>query len=144
MPEGLSLESLKRQHPSRPHNPIIADVCFKGGYIDAWGRGILKILNECKQAGLPEPEIKEQDGGLFITLLKDWHTKEQLERMGLSDRQIKVILYVKENGKITNSQFQTLCNISKPTATRDLQDLESRGVFINKGTRGSSSVYELQ
>ncbi len=39
LPDGMSLDSLKIQHPSKPRNPIIADVCFKGGYIDAWGRG---------------------------------------------------------------------------------------------------------
>ena len=64
--------------------------------------------------------------------------------MGLNERQIKAVLYVKEKGKITNSQYQKLCQISKPTATRDLQELESRNVFINKGTKGSSSAYELR
>lgn len=68
LPEGLSLESLKRQHPSRPRNPSIADVCFKGGYIDSWGRGTLKIINACREAELPEPQIVEQDGGLLVTL----------------------------------------------------------------------------
>ena len=144
LPEGLSSESLKQQHPSRPRNPIIADVCFKGGYIDAWGRGIMKILNACKEAGLPEPEIKEKDGGLWVTLFKDRYIEEQLSKMGLNERQIKAVLYVKEKGKIINSQYQKLCQISKPTATRDLQELESRNVFINKGTKGSSSAYELR
>jgi len=41
LPEDLSLELLKQSHPSRPRNPLIADVCFKGGYIDSWGRGTL-------------------------------------------------------------------------------------------------------
>lgn len=35
--DGLTLDALKRSHSPRPRNPIIADVCFKGGYIDAWG-----------------------------------------------------------------------------------------------------------
>ncbi len=144
LPEGLSLEALKRQHPSRPRNPIIADVCFKGGYIDAWGRGILKMINACKQAGLPEPEIKEQDGGLLVTLFKDRYTEEQLSKLGFNDRQVKAVLYAKENGKITNSQYQRICHISKATATRDIKDLEARGILLNKGTKGSSAVYELQ
>ncbi len=144
LPEGLSLEALKRQHPSRPRNPIIADVCFKGGYIDAWGRGILKMINACKQAGLPEPEIKEQDGGLLVTLFKDQYTEGQLSKLGLNDRQVKAVLYVKENGKITNSQYQRICHISKATATRDIKKLEAKSIFINKGTKGSSAVYELQ
>lgn len=45
LPEGLTIDALKRKHSSRPRNQIIADVCFKGGYIDAWGRGTLKIIN---------------------------------------------------------------------------------------------------
>lgn len=144
LPEGLSLEALKRQHPSRPRNPIIADVCFRGGYIDAWGRGILKMINACKQAGLSEPEIKEQDGGLLVTLFKDRYSEEQLSKLGLNDRQIKVVLYVKENGKITNSQYQKICHISKATATRDIKELEAKRILVNKGTKGSSAVYELQ
>ena len=144
LPEGLSLEALKRQHPSRPRNPIIADVCFKGGYIDAWGRGILKMINACKQAGLPEPEIEEQDGGLLVTLFKDRYTQEQLSKLGLNERQVKAILYIKEKGKITNSQYQRICSISKATATRDINDLESRNIFVNRGTKGSSAIYELQ
>lgn len=143
LPEGLSLDALKRQHPSRPRNPIIADVCFKGGYIDAWGRGTLKIINACKQAGLSEPEIKEQDGGLLVTLFKDRYNSEQLLKIGLNDRQIKAVMYVKEHGNITNSQYQRICYISKATATRDIKELEVKGVFVNKGTKGSSAVYEL-
>jgi ATP-dependent DNA helicase RecG len=61
---------LKRSHSSRPRNPVIADVSFKGGYIDAWGRGTIKILDTCKKAGLPEPDMQEQDGGLSLRFLK--------------------------------------------------------------------------
>lgn len=50
LPEGLDYESLKRTHSSRPGNPIIADVCFKAGYIDTWGRGTLKIYYSCRES----------------------------------------------------------------------------------------------
>lgn len=39
LPYGLSLEDLKKEHSSRPRNPVLANACFLGGYIDAWGRG---------------------------------------------------------------------------------------------------------
>ncbi|EIJ38797.1 putative transcriptional regulator with HTH domain [Galbibacter orientalis DSM 19592] len=70
LPQGLDLESLKSEHNSRPRNPKIADSCFKSGYIDTWGRGTLKIINSCKEAALPEPEIIEKDGGVQVTLFK--------------------------------------------------------------------------
>ncbi|OQY70344.1 MAG: transcriptional regulator, partial [Ignavibacteriales bacterium UTCHB2] len=88
LPEGLSFEALKRQHPSRPRNPLIADVCFKGGYIDAWGRGTLKIINSCKEAGLPEPEFIGIDGGVLVTIFKDIYSEDQLKKLGLNERQI--------------------------------------------------------
>ena len=49
-----------------------------------------------------------------------------------------------ENGSITNSRYQILNDTLKPTATRDLQELESKGILINKGTKGSGSKYELE
>lgn len=68
LPYGLSLEDLKLDHNSRPRNPIIANACFLAGYIDTWGRGTIKIINSCKNAGLPEPLIKELNGGIEVTI----------------------------------------------------------------------------
>ncbi len=39
LPAGLTIESLKVEHNSKPSNPLIADACFKGGvhrYLGAW------------------------------------------------------------------------------------------------------------
>ena len=64
LPEGLS-SNLERQHRP-PRNTLIADVCFKGGYIDAWGRGTLKNHQRLPRSRVPEPQITEQDGGLLV------------------------------------------------------------------------------
>src|SRR5690606_36344338 len=120
LPAGISVESLKRPHSSRPRNPIIAGVCFKGGLIDAWGSGTVKIIETCLQAGLPEPELMEQDGGFFVTLFKNNLTAEQLAKLGLNDRQLKAVEYVKGKGRITNKEYQSLNTISERTASREL------------------------
>lgn len=139
----LTVESLKQAHSSRPRNVLIADVCFKGGLIDAWGRGTIKIIEACKQAGLPEPEIVERDGGLLVTLFKNNLTTEQLTKLGLNERQLKAVVYVKEKGKITNKEYQELNLVAKPTATRDLAELvEKFSIFKNTG-KGAGSYYEI-
>jgi ATP-dependent DNA helicase RecG len=142
LPDGLTLEALKRSHSSRPRNPIIADVCFKGGYIDAWGRGTIKIIDTCKQAVLPEPEMKELDGGFILTLFKDNITPEQLTKLGLNDRQVKAILFIKEKGKITNSEYQVLNEVSDRTALRDIEELTEKGILIKEGEKKGTS-YKL-
>ncbi|RYE52231.1 MAG: DeoR family transcriptional regulator, partial [Sphingobacteriales bacterium] len=144
LPQGLSLESLKRQHPSRPRNSLIADVCFKGGYIDAWGRGTLKIINSCREAGLPEPEIIERDGGILVTLFKDRYNEAGLRKMGLNERQIKAVQYVLENGSITNAQYTQLVGVSRQTASRDFAELTKRYKILKmKGKVGAGSRYIL-
>jgi ATP-dependent DNA helicase RecG len=144
LPAGLTLDALKRSHSSRPRNPVIADIAFKGGYIDAWGRGTIKILDACKDAEFPEPEMREIDGGLIITLFKNTLSKEQLIALGLSSRQVKAVLYVKEKGKITNKDYQQLNDCSRNTASNDLADLVKKGIFQPSEVKGAGAFYRLK
>jgi ATP-dependent DNA helicase RecG len=143
LPVGISLDSLKRQHPSRPRNLLIADVCFKGGYIDAWGSGTLKIISACQEAGLPVPEIIEQDGGILVTVYKNKLNEEQLLKLGLNERQINAIKYILEFGVITNSKYQELNTTKKTLATEELNELVGKGLIKQTGTKGRGSKYEL-
>ncbi len=61
LPEGWTMEKLLGVHSSKPHNPGIAHVFFRAGEIEAWGRGIQRVFEACREAGAPEPRI-EFDG----------------------------------------------------------------------------------
>ena len=143
LPEEITLESLKLVHSSYPRNPLIADVCFKGGLIDSWGRGTVRIIEACKEARLPEPELTERDGGFLVTLFKDNLTEEQLVKLGLNVRQVKAVSYMKEKGKITNAEYQEINNVSKRTATNDLTELVTKYKLANNTGFGAGSFYEL-
>jgi ATP-dependent DNA helicase RecG len=56
LPAPLRLEDLKRPHRSVPRNRKVAEMFFYAGWIEQWGRGIQKMLDECAAAGLPEPD----------------------------------------------------------------------------------------
>lgn len=138
LPHPLTIESLKLPHSSRPRNVLIADVCFKGGLIDAWGRGTIKIIEACKKAGLPEPEIIERDGGILLTLFKNNLTLEHLEKLGLNKRQIDALLYYKEKGEVSSSEYMNRYNISERTARNDLNDLVKRNLVVREGRTNMS------
>jgi len=70
LPVELTVDMLFHVHESIPRNPLIAEVCYRAGYIDSWGRGIEKIIETCKKAGLPDPIIEERNGGIAVELLK--------------------------------------------------------------------------
>ena len=135
LPNDLTIDDLKEQHSSRPHNPILASSFFKGGLIEAWGRGTVKIINECKNAGLPEPKIENVFGGIQVTLFKNLLNKTKLIELGLNDRQIKAIEYLKENGKITNSIYRHLVDVTEKTAFRDLDKLVDIKILIKRGDK---------
>ena len=133
LPEGISLDALKRTHSSKPRNSLIADVCFKGGLIDAWGRGTIKIIETCKEAELPEPELTERDGGFLVTLFKDRFTEEQLVKLGLNQRQVDAILFYKGKGEISGLEYAKRYKIAERTARVDLSDLVEKKLLSKSG-----------
>jgi len=144
LPEDLTFEDLKKKHSSRPHNPIQASAFFKGGLIEAWGRGTIKIINECKKSGLPEPIIEYSSGGISVTILKNQFNEKSLMEIGLSARQIKAVKYLKENQIITNKIYQEICDVSKATATRDLTELIEKFKLLERfGEVGAGTSYKL-
>ncbi len=135
LPSGLTIENLKEKHPSLPKNPILAEVCFKGGLIEAWGRGIPKVIEECQKWALPEPKIELLGGGIAITLYKNKYTEDYLDSLDLSERQLKGLEYVKEHGQITNSIYQEINTITDRTARRDINELvEVHQLLVKHGT----------
>ena len=143
LPEGITLDKLTKTHSSYPRNPILAEACFKGGYIDSWGSGIIKIIDSCKMAGLPTPLIEEDGGGLIVRLFKERFAEEELQKMGLNERQIKAVLYVKEKGRITNSEYQEVNIISERTASREISELVKAEILEQVGSFGAGSSYKI-
>ncbi len=143
LPEGWTTADLLEKHSSQPYNPDIANAFFRIGYIESWGRGMDKMKEKCLEANLPAPILSVKGNDFWITFRKDIFNRVDLGLLGLSDRQIKALLYIKEKGKITNSEYQTLNSVSKRTATNDLSELVDKYKLINNIGFGAGSFYEL-
>lgn len=72
------IKDLKAPHSSVPRNRLIADICFKAGYIDSWGRGIEKITTACTEHGCPTPNFEITPTGIRVTLLPKFNMPSQL------------------------------------------------------------------
>jgi len=67
MPEELaSATNLFEKHLSKPYNPLLANVFFKSGMIEAWGTGFEKIKEACNKHGTPLPEYKISSNGVMV------------------------------------------------------------------------------
>ena len=63
--------------------------------------------------------------------------------LGLNERQIEAVMYVKERGKITNKEFRELFRITDRTALTDLSNLCMKGIFEKIGKTGRRTEYIL-
>lgn len=121
---------------------LLAEVFYFAGFIEAWGHGTVKIVHKCLEQNLPEPDFKEENGVITVIFYKDKWNEENLNKLGLNERQIKAILYVKKNGKITNREYRGLNTISDEGARIDLNILVEKEILIQKG-KGRAVRYIL-
>ncbi|HDZ85226.1 MAG TPA: transcriptional regulator [Candidatus Moranbacteria bacterium] len=144
LPENWTVENLIKKHSSKPYNPDIANAFFRTGYIESWGRGTIKIIEKCKEAGLPNPKFYYESSDFWIVFRKDIYNESYLKSMSLNDRQIKAILYTKDNLKITNSIYQEINDCSRNTASSDLSDLVEKELLNPSGQKGAGAFYSLK
>ena len=143
LPENWTIDTLQNKHSSVPHNPDISNAFFRIGYVEAWGRGIRKMNEQCANAGLPKPLYYYESSGFWVVFRKDLFNEEDLRAKGLNERQIKAVMYVKENNRITNGEYQKINKVARQTATKDLTELTNVfKLLINKGF-GAGSYFEL-
>jgi len=143
LPPEVPLDSLKTEHLSKPRNKLLAEIFYYAGFIEAWGRGTLKIIEECRDHGLPEPEFKNEHHVMTVIFYKDKWNEENLKKIGLNERQIKAVDYIKTNKAITLSSFKDLVTgVSEKTLYRDFQDLVNRNIFKEIGDK-KGRKYEL-
>jgi len=143
-PAGVTLEKILSQHYPYHRNPKIADVFAKAGYVEKFGTGLERIRAELSRVGYPPPEVDYSPIGFSLVLRKDPYTREQLASLGLNERQIASLHYLKNGGSISNQEYQRLYNVKKSTATRDLTAMVQRGIFRKEGTAGAGVRYSLR
>ncbi|MCR4566165.1 MAG: putative DNA binding domain-containing protein [Bacteroidales bacterium] len=140
LPESWTVDNLLKKHPSRAFNPAIANAFFRSGEVEAWGRGIGKIVNGAIANKLLPPVFDTSFGGLMITFFNS--PVAQLKEAGVDERGIAIVNYVLAEKKVTNSDVQKLLNVSKPTATRILASLSD--YLLLTGTRGKGTFYSIK
>jgi ATP-dependent DNA helicase RecG len=142
LPEGVTVKNITRSQYSR--NPIIASLLAKVNYIEEMGEGWDKIIEEHRNHPLkPEmPEIQSGGNSTLVTLFstKKNFAKEELEMM--SERQRKIIDYLKNHGNITRNICIDILGVSKDTAVRELTGLISKDMIERKGV-GRGVYYVL-
>ncbi len=145
LPSGLTPEDLKRDHPSKPRNPLIAKVFYLRGIIERWGRGTQKIVELCVKAGHPEPEFGEQAGSVWVRFLPCGYIAPHRVAHDLTERQREILLIIAHHGPIPLRGIMD--RMSNPPASAtvrdDLYHLKRLELIDSKG-HGRGAVWLLR
>lgn len=88
---GLTAEQLFLPHESLPWNPLIANVFYRRGIIEQWGRGTIKMAELTMSAGLPQPEIEDAGGCVTVRFLPGRYVPPRRVGRDLTERQQAIL-----------------------------------------------------
>jgi len=120
-PPQLTVESIRMSHESYPYNKKIAQVLYLTKNLEKWGTGANRIIELCKEQGVPEPEWKVENGTVTVifkglSLNQDSEgTSEKLQRnfiesLQKKDREIAKIVI--NNPDTTQNEMASALKIS--------------------------------
>ena len=138
LPEGYTPATLLAQHSSRPRNKNIANVFFKAGFIDAWGRGYKKILEGFEAVGLPAPTIEEVDGGVRVTFKRNNQGNPQVTSQKTPQKTTqkttqKIIEAIMGNSNISIEELAVICGLSRDGINYNIRNLKKQGIIRRVG-----------
>ena len=155
LPEDLSVDKLLDKHTSKPRNPKMAEAFYRAGFIEAWGRGIEKIVNGFKSEDLTPPTFSVEQGGVTVNI-----PRERFEAISLgginnsnlnkgsentdinrtkTEQKNRIIELITENSQITRTEIAEHIGLHVSSVQRRLEALVKEGRIRHVGpTNGGS------
>ena len=98
LPFGLTPQGLLEMPVSKPWNPSIARAFFCCGYFENWGQGIEKMAKLAVNAGLPRPEILDENGCVTVRFRNDRRTTQHSATDDRKQAVLSLLKRVDDNG----------------------------------------------
>ena len=131
----MTVADLKQDHTSRPPNPILAEVFYRRGLIERWGRGTQKIVELCRAAGHPEPEFEAKAGEVLVRFLPSDYIPPHQVSHNLTNRQRRILQMLAggDNWRFRNIYDGIPSPPAERTVREDLMLLRQLGLIASGG-----------
>ena len=162
LPPEWDASQLTGEFSSKPYNPRIAYAFFRAGMIEAWGRGIRRIVDICKEAGNPTPKWELEPGGdgLWLrfpfsaayqvadsaTTSKTTQEQEKTREKTMEKTREKILTLIAANPSITTAELANQLEITAKGIEWQISKLKKMGVLelIGPARGGHWKVVEIK
>ena len=138
---GVTIEKMKEGY-SKIRNRAIANAFSYMKIIEKWGSGIPRIIRECQEYGLPEPELIDFDGDFRINMYRQPSliqagTIGTIIGIKVTSPEERVLTIMKQNAKVTQKELQKELGNSLRTIKRMIAELQDKGYIVRRGNNRS-------
>lgn len=147
LPENYTVETLLSKHTSKPRNPKMAQVFYRAGFIEAWGRGYEKIMKAFDKANLKRPEFTVEQGGvtaiiyreIFMSVRGDAKQNQTEQDTRKTTRKTtqkttqKILDLIDLNPYMTRNEMAIECAVTPDAIKLQLKNLKDKGVIRRVG-----------
>jgi ATP-dependent DNA helicase RecG len=165
LPSNITIEDIFNGR-SEARNRVIAHIFKELGLIEQWGSGINRIINACKEQGLPTPNIEEKNDFFDVELIRPRPITDDYGRLandkpsetvglpsdyrritvGLpsdcNEQERAILESIIENGSIKSKQVGEILNIQE-SRTRELLRVMVKKKYIERHGQGRSTFYTI-
>jgi ATP-dependent DNA helicase RecG len=140
LPDGWRADRLRHEHPSIPNNPDVAQFLYLRKFMERVGRGTMKMIQACREAGMPAPRWRADSDGVTLTLFSN--ASQSSPAAQLNERQEKLLAALGEGEVIRIGDYAEgfAQEVSQRQARRDLKELEAADLLRLEG-KGRASHY---
>ena len=128
---------------SKPRNPAIANAFAYMKIIEKWGTGIPRIFRECREYGLPDPELIDFDGDFRVNMYRNTaidYSPRVNDRVNdkVNDRvneiEEKIVKFIDNDPAITITQLSMELELSRKTIAAKLKTLKEKKMIERVGS----------
>lgn len=117
--QEVPIEKFKKSHISKPFNPIIANMFYKAGFVESWGKGTNNMVAECTEVGLPEPTYNYTFNALQVTFYKT--TQKTTQKTSKE----KILELLSVNSKLTREDLAKEIGVTSDTIKQHIARLQT-------------------
>lgn len=150
LPAPLTPENIKQPHGSYPYNLRIAQVLYLSTYLERWGTGVSRMIDLCREQGVPEPEYVADGYIVKIIFRKSSQNNTQKDdeasqktsqkdvmasQKELGASQKAIIDMVSSNPNITTTEMAESLSIDRRNIQANIKKLQELGLIRREGGR---------
>ena len=129
LPSGLTPKKLLEAHEPAPWNPAIANIFSRCGLSENWGRGTLEMARLALDAGLPRPQMLDENECVTVRFWSGRHATQHSS----ADVRKRMILSLLERSSDSGLSRREIHRCLVPPASarqvrRTLEELQEKGL----------------